>query len=73
MDCCYIEIVGTDGQIHGTTLDASSTFDAVDKAIKSWSMLWWFSVSAPITVKYRDQSWTVSQERVREWRKGQKT
>jgi hypothetical protein len=42
---------GTDGQMHSTTLDAASSFDAVEKATRSWSMLYWFSISAPVTAK----------------------
>jgi hypothetical protein len=63
---------GTDGQIHSTTLDASSLYDAADKATQSWSRLWWFNGSEPVTVKRGDQSWTVSQERLRAWRKNAK-
>ncbi len=66
--CCYVEMRGTDEKVHATTLDATSLYDAVEKAMRSWAMLWWFDGSAPVTVRYGEQSWTVSMERVRLWR-----
>jgi hypothetical protein len=60
---------GSDGTVHSTTLDASSLYDAADKATRGWSMLWWFNSSEPVIVKRGEQSWTVSQERMRAWRK----
>jgi hypothetical protein len=29
--------------IHSTTLDASSLYDAAEKATQSWARLWWFA------------------------------
>ncbi len=58
---------GKDGQIHAVTLEASSLFDAADKAIRRWVMLWWFS-DVPITVHSGEEHWTVKQDAVREWR-----
>jgi hypothetical protein len=62
---------GADGEIHATTLDASSLYAAADKATQEWGRLWWFSTSEPVIVKRGEQSWTVSQDRVRAWRKKQ--
>jgi hypothetical protein len=61
---------GTDGQIHSTTLDATSLYDAAEKATRGWSRLWWFSSREIVTVRHGEQSWKVSQEKMREWRKG---
>ena len=59
---------GKDGQKHGVTLDASSAFDAVERAIHSWSMFWWFDPDALVVVQHGEQRWNISQARVREWR-----
>ena len=68
MGCCYVEITRSDGKVHCTTLDATSLYDAAEKAARQWMTLWWYSTSAPITVKHGEQSWTISQDRMREWR-----
>jgi hypothetical protein len=70
--CCCVEMRGTDGQIHSTTLDATSLYDAAEKATQSWSMLWWFDANALVTVRHGEQSWTISQQNVRERRQGKK-
>lgn len=68
MGCCYVKMHGKDGQKHSTTLDASSAFDAVDKATDSWSRYWWFDASAIVTVQCGEQRWNISQVHVRDWR-----
>ena len=72
MGCCYVEMRGTDGQIHSTTLDASSLYDAAEKATSSWARFWWFTAAALVTVRHAEQSWTISQERMRLWRQDKK-
>ena len=69
MACCYVEINGDDGALHAVTLEASSLFDAANKAIEGWARLYWYRTDAPLTVHYGEQRWKVSQEKVREWRK----
>jgi hypothetical protein len=59
---------GKDDQIHSTTLEASSLFDAAHKAIERWALLWWFSSKEPITVQHGEDRWRVTPERVRVWR-----
>ena len=44
-------------------------YDGAEKAARGWSMLWWFSATANITVRHGDQSWTLSQKKMRERRK----
>ena len=59
--------------LHSTTLDASSLYDAADKATRGWCMLHWFSPSEPVIVKRGEQTWTVSQDRMRAWLKKRTT
>jgi hypothetical protein len=66
------EMRGKDGEIHGITVDASSLYDAADKATRSWSMFSWFSPTEPVTVQRGQQRWKASQERVRKWREARK-
>jgi hypothetical protein len=68
-----VEMRGSDGQIHATTLDASSLYDAADKATRGWAMLYWFTSKEPVIVKRGDQTWTVSQDSMRRWRDKQKS
>jgi hypothetical protein len=64
---------GKDGEIHATTLDASSLFDAASKATHDWCRLWWFDGQQPITVRHGEDCWTVSQDRIRRWREMRKS
>jgi len=66
--CCLVQTKGKDGETHSLTLEASSVFDAADKAINRWARLWWFS-DALITVQSCEERWIVSQERVRKWKR----
>jgi hypothetical protein len=59
---------GRDGEIHHATVDASSLFAAADAALRPWALLWWYDREARVTVKLGDQAWTVTQERLRDWR-----
>ena len=72
MGCCYVEMRGKDGEIHATTLDATSLFDAASKATRDWCRLRWFDSQQPITVRHSEDCWKVSQERVRQWREKQR-
>jgi hypothetical protein len=73
MPCCCVTVAGKDGKLHSRTLDASGVFDAAAKAVESWSRLWWFDSSAPVTVRQDDESWTVDQTRVRDRQKSMKS
>src|ERR1035438_4403145 len=50
-----------------TTLEASSLYNAAEKATREWSRLWWYNSSELITVRHGEQQWKVSQERMRGW------
>jgi hypothetical protein len=56
MGWCYVEMRGNDGQLHATTLDADSLFEAAEKAATGWSRLWWYDPTTLITVRYGEQS-----------------
>jgi hypothetical protein len=49
--CGNVEITGTNGQVHSTTLDAISLCHAPNKASAQWRRFWWFDPDAIITVK----------------------
>jgi hypothetical protein len=72
MACCCVEIRGSDGQLHHTTIDAPSLFAAADAALRLWVLLSWYDPEARVTVKRGDEAWTVSQERLRAWRTKEK-
>ena len=59
---------GKDAQSHGKTVDASSAYEAVEQVIQAWAKLWWFDPKAVMTVRRGEESWRISQERVRAWR-----
>jgi hypothetical protein len=63
---------GKDGKPHTLTMDASSSFDAVDKAVNAWVRLWWYDPDAIMTVRRGEESWRVSQAQVRKWRQAKK-
>jgi hypothetical protein len=64
---------GSDGQIHSTTMDAASLYDAADRATQGWAKLSWFSPTEPVIVKHGQQSWTVSRDQMRAWLEKRKT
>jgi surfactin synthase thioesterase subunit len=61
-------MTGRDEEVHAVTVEASSVFDAADKAVQSWRNLSWFDRYAPITVESGEKHWTVSQEYLKKWR-----
>ena len=61
-------MLGADHQPHTIKVEADSVFEAADKAVQSWAKFWWFDPAALLTVKDRDQSWTVTPKRIRQWR-----
>ena len=61
-------MTGRDEEVHAVTVEASSVFDAADKAVQSWRNLSWFDRYAPITVESGGQHWTISQEYLNKWR-----
>jgi hypothetical protein len=67
--CCSVEITGKDGKKHILTTDASSTFDAVAKAVQAWSRLWWWDSDTIAIVRRNDESWNVPTRRVIERRR----
>lgn len=68
MACCYVEITGKDGKKHFLTTDATSTYDAVEKAVDAWSRLWWWNSETVAVVKRGEQSWNISVMKVIEKR-----
>jgi len=69
MSCCYVEMIGTDGEPLRLTLDAESCFDAAAEAIDRWGRFWWFDPSTIITVRRNDECWQVPQPKLDEWRR----
>ena len=61
-------MTGRDEEVHTVTVEASSVFDAADKAVQSWRNLSWFDPHARITVESGEKHWTVSQEYLNKWR-----
>ena len=61
-------MIGDDGKTHSTTLEASSLYEAADKALTAWARLWWFNPQIDITVHRGGDCWKVSQEKLRAWR-----
>jgi hypothetical protein len=54
-------MLGRDTLSHAVTIEASSPFDAADKAIQAWARLWWFDPHADVTVRIADKEWRVTQ------------
>jgi hypothetical protein len=61
---------GKDGQLLTLECEADSLFRAAEKAIYDWHRLWWFSSDAVLEIKSGGDQWRVSQQRVKESRKG---
>ena len=59
---------GKDGRLHCVTLEASSLYDAADKAINAWARLWWFDADPVLMVQSSEEVWHVRQDDVRRWR-----
>jgi hypothetical protein len=64
-----VEVLGKDGTTHVITVEASSLFDAANKAIETSCRLWWFDPKAVAEGRGRRPALKVDQARVREWRK----
>ena len=65
---CTVHMTGRDEEVHTVTVEASSVFDAADKAVQSWRNLSWFDPHARITVESGEKHWTISQEYLNKWR-----
>lgn len=48
---CNVSLLGKDTLIHRVTIEASSLFDAADKAIQARARVWWFDPHADLTVQ----------------------
>jgi hypothetical protein len=46
------------------TTDATSSYEAVERAIKAWSLLWFCDADAIATVKHGEQSWSINVRKV---------
>ena len=70
MVTCQVAVTGLDRQLHAIEItDATSLYDAADKAIKAWERLWWFSYEGELIVKHPEKgAFTVQQAAVRKWR-----
>lgn len=66
--CCYVEITGKDGKKHFLTTEATSAYDAVEKAINAWATLWWWDSETIAIVKRNEESWNISVMKVIEKR-----
>ena len=65
---CTVSMVGQDGRTHEAAVEASSLFDAADRALQQWERLWWYRPNGFVEVRMGGQCWKVSMERVRQWR-----
>ena len=68
MACVCVEITGKDGKKHTLTSDATSSYDAVQKAAQAWSRLWWWDADTVAIVRRNDESWNVPIRRALEKR-----
>jgi hypothetical protein len=68
MTHCTVSVIGSDRQTHTLEVDAASLFEAVDKAVQQWALLWWYGDATHAEVQAGKRHWRVSLERVREWR-----
>ena len=59
---------GTDHKEYSETVEASSAYDAANKAMKKVALLWWWNPAAPITVNVGEKTYRVSPSKVIEWR-----
>jgi hypothetical protein len=69
MATCQVEYTAPDGALHMIEItDATSVYDAADKAIQSWARLWWFHYDRDLVVKHPNKgTFKVKQETVRKW------
>jgi hypothetical protein len=65
---CMVCMVGKGGQTYETTIEATSLFDAADRALRQWALLWWYRPGAVVEVRLDGQCWKVRAARVIEWR-----
>jgi hypothetical protein len=56
-------MVGKDGRTYETAVEASSVFDAANRALRQWPRLWWYRHDAVVEVRMGGQRWKVSVER----------
>jgi hypothetical protein len=56
-------MVGQDGRTYETVVEASSLFDAAERALRQWARLWWYRPNAVVEVRMGDKCWKVSVER----------
>ena len=47
---CTVSMVGQDGRMYETTVEASSLFDAAARALEQWARLWWYRHDAVVEV-----------------------
>jgi hypothetical protein len=52
---CTVSIVGQDGQMRETAVEAASVFDAADRALQQWALLWWYRPGAVVEVRMGGQ------------------
>jgi hypothetical protein len=45
---CTVSIVGQDGRTYEAAVEASSLFDAADRALQQWARLWWYRPDAVV-------------------------
>ena len=62
---CTVSMVGQGGQTHEAAVEASSLFDAADRA--QWTRLWCYRPNAVIEVRMGGQCWKVNAERISVW------
>jgi hypothetical protein len=48
-------MVGQDGRTYETTVEATSLFDAADRALQQWARLWWYRPGAVVEVRMGGQ------------------
>lgn len=54
-----VEITGRDGKKHILTTDATSAYDAVEKAVEAWNVLWWWDADTIAIARRNDESWNI--------------
>ena len=55
MKHCIVSIVDPEGQTQTIEVEASSMFDAADRALQQWCRLWWYRPGAVVEVRMGDQ------------------
>src|SRR6516162_9816136 len=49
--------VGQDGRTYETVVEATSLFDAADRALQQWARLWWYRPNGFVEVRMGDKCW----------------